>query len=226
MVFYSRWIACIIFAVMMVVISREQGKTAKQKISCHSTAFLEGMVGGLIIDSIGVNLGFYYFPREPIYTLSYFGIVLPCWGVFGMLTNYMWDKIGKNKFLIGMSEAYIPLIVFYEGANFITGSWVYTVPNYIVIIGWIPLILTFTACNRRRRTTHKIEAWRQQIQGNGYWQYALRGSLSAVKYTLIVIMFPLLFSIIVKVIMRYTELSKVDGGVLTYIKNEVLMEEM
>jgi SNF family Na+-dependent transporter len=182
-------------------------------------ALLEGMVGGLIIDSIGVNFGYYYFPREPIYSLSYFVIVLPCWGVFGMLVNYLWGKWGKRKLWLEMIVTYCPLLVFYEGANILTRSWVYTVPYYVVLAGWIPLILTFTGCNRRRRVVFKIESWIQKHQG----QPVIVVCLNILRVLLIVVMFPLLLSALVRLLVYYSELKKTDNGIASYLKREIMM---
>ena len=75
--------------------------------------FVEGFVGGLIIDSLLVNVGWYYFPRQPIYSYNYFAIVLPCWGVFGLFVNFVWEWIGKDKFVRSMPLTLLCLFAFY-----------------------------------------------------------------------------------------------------------------
>lgn len=220
---YSRWIALAIFLVLVAFIVKEKRCSLIQKFNCHGMAFLEGMVGGFIIDSIGVNLGYYYFPREPIYSLSYFGIVLPCWGVFGMLANFLWEKLGKSKFWLEMVVTYCPLLVFYEGANSITGSWVYMVSPSIVLAGWFPLVLTFAGCHRRRRVVWKVEEWIRQCQGQGIWEFAARNILRVVKVLLIVVMFPLLFTSLARLVIYYSELKKRENGVRNYLRQELMM---
>ena len=152
-----RWIALGTFVVLVLLNLREQhpGCTRKKHFKCFAKAFVEGMIGGLIIDSIGVNAGFYSFARAPIYSLSYFGIVVPCWGVFGALINYLWRTVGRDRFLRA-SVIVIPLLfTFYEGLNLLTGSWTYYLPWYIVAPCWLPLVYTFAGCHRRGKMIEK-----------------------------------------------------------------------
>ncbi len=216
----ARWLALIVFIILGVFIAREKKCNVVQKFICHSTAFLEGMVGGLIIDSIGVNLGYYYFPRQPLYSLNYWLIVIPCWGVFGLLVNYLWERIGEEKFIKGLSVTLLPLFAFYEGSNLITGSWVYTVPFSVVLAGWTPLVLTFTSCRRRRKVVWKIESWKLQYQKSPI----LVTMFQALKVVVVVVMFPLLLVSMLKVITQLSVLNKREISFGSCIREVLLME--
>ena len=200
----SRWISLTVFVVLVALISVRSEGDWKTKVKKYGTAFIEGMVGGLIIDSIGINAGYYYFPRQPVYSFNYFSIVLPCWGLFGLLINYIWENVGKNKFGKGMMVTLFPMFLFYEGHNIYTGSWVYTTPFYVVALGWIPLILVFAGCNRRRKVVFKLEQWMLKTENRLVFK-----TLSVCRYLIIVVMFPLLFTRIVKLITRIKELRSI-----------------
>ncbi len=188
--FSGRWIALVLFIVLLVLISREKG-TLKNKFTKCGILFVEGMIGGLIIDSIGINAGYYFFPRHPIYSLSYFAIVLPAWGVFGMFIDYTWHKLGKEKFVRGLTITTPLLFAFYEGSNLLTGSWIYTASTQAVILGWFPLILVFAGCHRRRDFKKAIEEEIEKAKEGE--KFVLQGVLIFAKVLLIVVMFPLLF---------------------------------
>lgn len=212
----SRWLALVVFLILIgIIFFRDKKRTLRVKVKYYGTMFVEGMVGGLIIDSIGVNAGFYSFPRQPLYSLDYFTIVIPCWGVFGLLLNCLWDWFGKERFLQSMAVSILPLFVFYEGSNLITGSWIYTVPFHIVVLGWIPLGWTFAGCNRRRKVIFKIEQWKQQFVGGGI-KIPIRVILESVKLILIVVMFPLMLVAMVKIIGNITSLIKERASLSDY----------
>lgn len=179
-------------------------------------AFLEGMVGGLLIDVVGIGAGYYYFPRQPFLSLEYFAIVIPCWGVFGLFINCMWQWIGQEQLIRGMI-ANIPLFMFYEGTNLLTGSWIYTVPFYVVALGWIPLIIVFAGCNRRRRVVFKMDTWIRQC--NTRWVYILKG----VRISLVVIMFPLLLVSIYKVVADLIVLKRSGISIKAYAREYLMM---
>lgn len=213
----SRWISLGIFIILLIFITRENGKL-KNKLTKYGIIFLEGMVGGLIIDSIGINAGYYYFPAHPIYSLSYWTIVLPCWGVFGMATNYLWDKLGKNKFMLGLTLTTPLLFTFYEGTNLLTSSWTYTVPIWTVMLGWTPLVLVFTGCHRRRdikrRIEEKIEIAKQSQQ------FAIEKVWFITRLLVIIVMFPLL---LVSLFRIFTELKNGESK-LKYAKVLLMVE--
>lgn len=189
---YSRYISAAVFVILLTGIILYDKSPVKTKIKYFSMTFLEGMVGGLLIDCVGVNAGYYYFPRQAFLSWQYFAIVIPCWGVFGLLINCLWSWLGKEKFLRGMASTVVPLLAFYEGSNIITGSWVYTVHFAVVALGWIPLIWVFAGCNRRRRVVYKVEEIIGLYSGECWQHVLIRYTLKTVRYVLVVIMFPLL----------------------------------
>jgi hypothetical protein len=197
----ARWISLITFVILILIITIKGQGTWKEKIKKYGIAFVEGMVGGIIIDSIGINAGYYYFPRQPIYSFEYYSIVLPCWGLFGLLINYLWESIGQNKFGKGLAVTLFPMFLFYEGYNLYTGSWVYTTPIFVVGLGWIPLILVFAGCNRRRKVVFKLEQWMIKTENRLVFK-----TLSVCRYLIIIVMFPLLFTRLAKLLISIKEL--------------------
>lgn len=203
----SRYLAIVVLFVLIFFISfRDKKRTLRHKLKYYGTMFAEGMVGGLIIDSIGVNAGYYGFPRQPLYSLNYWLIVIPCWGIFGMLINCLWDWFGKEKFIRSMVVTFIPLFCFYEGTNLITGSWVYHAPLIAIVSGWIPLVWTFAGCNKRRKVVHKVESLKTHRVG--FRNRTIDFGLSFIKCILVVIMFPLLFVVVAKWVINIGELVK------------------
>lgn len=209
----SRWLALVAFLLLILFISfRDKKRTLRNKLKYYGMMFVEGMVGGLIIDSIGVNAGFYSFPRQPIYSLDYWLIVIPCWGIFGMLLNCLWDWFGQDKFLRSMAVSIIPLFIFYEGTNFITHSWIYTSPFSVVVAGWIPLGWTFAGCNKRRRVVFKVESLVIEYKDN----YLVSNCLNIVKWLLIIIMFPLLLVAVAKVMVDVVIMLREKSSIVAY----------
>jgi len=108
------------------------------------TAFLTFAIGalcGFVIDCIGVGiLKLWKYPRQEFLKKEYFGIVVPAWGVFGMLINLPLNWIPMPDAL-SFTMITVSLLVFYELPNIRIGSWKYNVPTWIVISGWFPLIL-------------------------------------------------------------------------------------
>jgi len=213
----SRYLAlAVLVGLLVYIIFYDKGCSWKEKLKCHGTMFLEGMVGGFIIDCIGIDAGFYYFPRQPFLSLDYFLIVIPCWGVFGLLLNCLWGWFGKEQFLRSMAVSILPMFFFYEGSNLITGSWIYTVPFYVVALGWIPLGWTFAGCNRRRKVIFKIETWKQSITGLSMWDKTMRLGLQMIKIILIVVMFPLMLVALVKIFANMYSLVKAKSSFSVY----------
>lgn len=213
------------FIVLVVVIlCIDKDKNGKCKLKTYGMMFLEGMAGGFIIDAIGISAGYYYFPRQPFLSIEYFAIVIPAWGVFGVLVNCLWSWVGKEKFWQGMAVTLVPLFAWYEGTNLITHSWVYTTPFWAVGLGWVPLIWTFAGCNRRRRVVFKIEAWKAKFQGDKFSHGLVFCSLSIVRVLLTVAMFPLLLAVLVRLCFEFPALIRRDISVRTYFKYLVAME--
>jgi len=105
-------------------------------------SFSIGTMGGLLIDFVGVRtLSAYNYPQQKFLTRDYFKLVLPAWGVFGMIINLPW-----NWFMGTEIQPYSCLVItailmiLYELPNFKSVSWQYHVPKQIVILGWTPMI--------------------------------------------------------------------------------------
>lgn len=219
MLFSSRWITLIVFFILVFVIAKFGKGTYKEKLKKYGMIFVEGMVGGLIIDSLLINVGYYYFTRQPIYSFNYFSIVLPCWGVFGMFVNFVWEWIGKDKFIRSMPLTLLSLFAFYECTNLYTGSWVYNVPFYVVALGWMPLIIVFAGCTRRRKVVFKLEQWMLKTENRVVFH-----ALSVCRYLIIIVMFPLLVSKTVKLIMNFKRLKAMECKFSDYIEYLMVAE--
>jgi len=219
---YSRYIALVIFAVLLFVIYNEK-TPVKDKVK-YIIPFLEGMIGGLVVDSIGVNAGYYYFPRQPLYSMNYFLLVIPCWGLFGLLVNYLWKWVGRDKIWRSIMVTTLPLFAFYEGSNLITHSWVYTVNFYWVVLGWMPLVLVSAGCNRRRRVVWKIDAWVRQCRMEPLWGFkVLATTLIIVRCLLTVVMFPLLISYLTDYVLRHRVMREDDVHLGLYLREMLIM---
>ncbi len=221
----SRWLALGVFILLLVAIaSFDKRSNWKEKFKRHGIMFLEGMVGGFIIDNIGIRAGYYYFPRQPFLSLEYFTIVIPCWGVFGLLINCLWNWFGKEKFIRGMAMTLFPLFAFYEGTNILTNSWVYHTPFWVVGLGWMPLVMVFAGCNRRRKVVFKIERLRMLYQDDSLVHGLIRGTLTIARVALIVVMFPLLLAVIIRLCVELPILIKRDVNLWSYTKHLLVME--
>ncbi len=130
-----RWIMVLLAAIVMIVaVSRKEAKSA-------ILPFVMGMVYGVLIDLVGANLlRFWEYPGSK---LVYCLVTVPCWGIFGVLINLPWNWI--KSFWLAFTVITIALFSMMELPNLITRSWVYHVPMWIVVIGWIPLIFSFRA---------------------------------------------------------------------------------
>lgn len=214
----ARWLALGVFLILLALIVFHGKESWKQKLNHYGMTFLEGMVGGLIIDSIGVNVGYYYFPRQPLYSLEYWAIVIPCWGVFGLFLNCLWEWIGKERVIRGAVVTLPILFSFYEGTNLWTGSWVYTAPFYVVVLGWIPLGYVFAGCRHRRDVVFKMDGWIRQME-NEYAKVGLR----VVRVLLVIVMFPLLFVSIGKVIRDLLAIRRANISLKSYAREYLML---
>ena len=212
----SRWLSLIVLMVIIGIIVILDKHSWRDKLKHYGMTFLEGMVGGLIIDSIGVNAGYYYFPRQPLYSPEYWLIVIPCWGVFGLALNFLWSWVAKGRFIRGSLITIPVLFAFYEGTNLLTDSWVYTTPFWVIALGWIPLVYVFAACDHRREVVNKVDIWVKQCQYQPY-----KFGLQAFRVLLVVVMFPLLLVSITKAIRGYYKNPSVS--ITKYAIDYVLM---
>ncbi len=137
--FKWRWIT-ITLGPLLFFIAFRQGEFLSACLSCAI-----GIIGGFLIDLIVVQkLGFYSYPKQEFLTKDYFRIVLPAWGVFGMTINLPWNwLVGTGIQFYSCIMLTVALIVFYELLNFKSVSWKYYVPKWIVILGWMPMIIAF-----------------------------------------------------------------------------------
>ena len=121
------------------------------------TAFILGLFLGFVIDYFGTLFNLWTYARGSFKKREYFVIVIPIWGIFSMILNMLWEMpILWNWLLYLISEWYliamvkvviITLILFclHELSNLKTRSWSYGegISNWIITIGWFPLILGF-----------------------------------------------------------------------------------
>lgn len=193
----SRWISLVAFILVLTLIIIFKKGSLKKKLLDVGIVFCEGMVGGLIIDSVLINAGLYNFPRQPIYSQNYWLVVLPCWGVFGVLINYTWNTIGKGRWLSGGIITMILVGSFYELSNLYTGSWIYTAPAWLVGIGWIPLTYVFAGCHRRREVQDKIREKEEDTEKAR--KEFFKSCYVTLRIFLTVVMFPLLIASLLRV---------------------------
>lgn len=213
----SRWLALAAFIALTILIVVCDKSPWKSKFQRNGMMFSEGMVGGFLVDLVGINAEYYYFPRQPFLSPEYWLIVIPCWGVFGLTLNYLWRVVGQDHFIKGTIVTLPTLLVWYEGVNLFTHSWVYTVPSYVVVLGWIPLTYVFAGCDHRREVVFKFDSWIKQTEN----RYAQAG-LSIVRYSLTVLMFPLLIVSIAKIVRDLLVVKKAKVSLKEYVA-EMLM---
>ena len=104
-----------------------------------SFSFLIGMPYGVLLDLVlGRLIGFWKYGGSK---KEYIFITVPCWGIFGMAVNLIWDWIGVPW--ISFLVVTIGLFAYLELPNLKTKSWTYYSPKWLVIAGWIPLTLSF-----------------------------------------------------------------------------------
>lgn len=128
-----RWIMLVLgIAVLLPAIFRGEIRYA-------IISFVIGMICGLLIDLVGVNLMHLW--EYSGSKVVYYMITVPCWGIFGMSINLLWNwiKLPWLAFIV----ITVGLFLLMEAPNLQTRSWIYHAPTWLVIIGWIPLILSF-----------------------------------------------------------------------------------
>ncbi len=104
-------------------------------------AFVIGALYGFVIDVIGGDILGLWSYKSSIYSASYFLLVVPGWGVFGMFINIFWNQmVGKPwRAFICLT---VGLFLVLEIPNLSVQSWTYTIPLWLVAIGWFPLVGT------------------------------------------------------------------------------------
>jgi len=106
-------------------------------------SFTIGALGGFAVDYIGIKiLKCWTYPRQEFLKKEYFALVIPGWGVFGMMVNLPLSWIpGSNAITILI--LLISLLAFCELPNIKIGCWKYTAPTWLIVLGWIPLVLCY-----------------------------------------------------------------------------------
>lgn len=104
-------------------------------------SFVIGVSGGFVLDCIGVaTLKLWIYTKQEFLSKSYFGVVIPAWGILGMAINLIWNWVHVSEIGI-FSFITLGLFILHEIPNLKTESWKYSVPMWMVIPGWLPLVL-------------------------------------------------------------------------------------
>ena len=135
--FKWRWIN-LVLGLMLFSVACLRGEAENAYLS-----FIVGAIGGLLIDFIGVKqLNLYAYPGQKFFTQDYLCIVIPSWGVFGMLINLPWNWfLNKEIEFVSLTLFTIILIILFELSNLKSKSWEYYIPAWIVFIGWVPMVI-------------------------------------------------------------------------------------
>lgn len=154
MILQIRWIM-VALAIIALFVAWRRGQLRSAVL-----AFFVGMVWGIVLDLIlgQFLLGLWHYGDNTTPSLFYYGIIVPCWGAFGMFINVMWDWI--EDWRIALVVLIVSLFLLLEVPNLTTHSWTYSVPLWFVAIGWIPLV-----------ATHRFLYWRATLfLFNGDWK--------------------------------------------------------
>lgn len=111
----------------------------KRRVKDAAISFVIGLIFGSAIDFVGSYLLRLWDYAGP--TWVYVLITIPCWGVFSMAINLLWNWIENPR--VALPVITLGLFSYLELPNMITGSWIYSMPLWFVAIGWIPLVLSF-----------------------------------------------------------------------------------
>lgn len=108
-------------------------------------SFAIGAAGGFALDWVGVaKLKLWLYTKQKFLSKPYFGVVIQTWGILGMATNLIWNWAHMPEIVVFFCIT-LGLFALHEIPNLKTESWRYSVPMWIVIPGWLPLILAFRA---------------------------------------------------------------------------------
>jgi len=107
-------------------------------------AFAIGSVSGLFLDFVGTKrLRYWEYTRYRFFSLKYFVVVVPSWGVLGGLTNLLWNLMGSLQPWLILLILTCAFLLFWEGLNLRTRTWKYYAPGWLVVAGWFPLVFVF-----------------------------------------------------------------------------------
>lgn len=106
-------------------------------------SFAIGALGGFILDYVGVaKLKLWTYTNQKFLSKSFFGIIIPAWGIFDMTINLIWNWLLISE-IAAFSCITLGLFTSHEIPNLKTKEWKYSVPMWLVIPGWLPLIMGF-----------------------------------------------------------------------------------
>jgi len=111
--------------------------------ACLSCAV--GVIYGFFIDIVGGKLlNFYRYPRIEFLSKDYFKLLPPAWGLFGMMVNLPWNWFaGEGIQLYFLAPFTVLFITLYELPNYKAVSWQYNIAKWVVILGWIFMMIIF-----------------------------------------------------------------------------------
>jgi len=108
-------------------------------------SFVIGAFSGFLLDCLGVaKLKLWIYTKQEFRSKSYFGVVIPAWGIFGMAINLIWNWVYISE-IAAFFAITLGLFTLHEIPNLKTKSWKYSVSMRVVIPGWFLLILGLRA---------------------------------------------------------------------------------
>jgi len=106
-------------------------------------SFTIGALGGFAIDYLGIKaLKLWTYPRQKFLKKEYFMLVIPGWGVFGMMVNLPLSWIQSSN-EIALPMLMLSLFAFCELPNIKIGTWKYNAPIWLIALCWIPLVVCY-----------------------------------------------------------------------------------
>jgi len=113
--------------------ARSRGLLNKREIIM---AGIVGLVLGTALDYVlGLKMGLWSYQRHLYWDASYWTVLPAMWTEFGIGTCFLW-RIIRPRWLV------IPILLIpYELYGIVRDSWTYSPAWWIVILGWVPLIL-------------------------------------------------------------------------------------
>lgn len=103
------------------------------------------MALGITLDqTLGTVLGLWNYPHVGYNTAWYWAIMPLAWYCFGVITYAIWSLLTVRNIAMRLILVTAFVGISLEFLGHIRGSWLYTTPQWIVVIGWIPLVATIT----------------------------------------------------------------------------------
>ena len=123
-----------LITILQIWYTRIRGILSKREIIA---AGIVGLVLGLALDyALGFKMGLWSYQRHLYWDVSYWTVLPAMWTEFGIGTCFLWRIIRPRWLVI------LLLMMPYELYGIVRDSWSYTPVWWIVVLGWIPLILT------------------------------------------------------------------------------------